>query len=74
MSSGENAYGNLVDNPLWSKFNLYELTGKMRQKNQPLFTKALNIIGEFGASALKDSLLNFINSRFVKDESEIPSD
>ena len=74
MSSGVNAYGNLVDNPLWSKFNIYELTGKMRQKNQPLFTKALNIIGEFGASALKDSLLNFINSRFVKDESEIPSD
>jgi exonuclease III/nucleoside-triphosphatase THEP1 len=74
MSSGKNVYGNLVDNPLWSKFTLYELTGKMRQKNQPEFTKVLNLIGEFGVESLSDTQLNFLNSRFVNERSEIPSD
>jgi ATP-dependent DNA helicase PIF1 len=74
MSSGKNVYGNLVDNPLWSKFTLYELTGKMRQQNQPEFTHALNLIGECGVESLNDTQLNLLNSRFVNDQSEIPSD
>jgi len=74
MSTGEYAYGNLVDNPLWNKFTLYELTGKMRQRDQLEFTNILNLIGEHGTESLSDDQLNLINGRFVNDQSEIPSD
>ncbi|CAF1481566.1 unnamed protein product, partial [Rotaria sordida] len=67
-----NSYNALVDNPLWSLFQLFELTEIMRQKDDKIFAIALSNIAK-GMMTLED--INLLKSRIVSDEnSEIMRD
>ncbi|CAF1490338.1 unnamed protein product, partial [Rotaria sordida] len=67
-----NSYNALVDNPLWSLFELFELTEIMRQKDDKAFAIALSNIAK-GMMTLED--INLLKSRIVSDEnSEIMRD
>ena len=55
-----NSYNALVDNPLWSLFELFELTEIMRQKDDKIFSIALSNIAK-GMMTLEDT--NLLKSR-----------
>ncbi|CAM4766226.1 unnamed protein product, partial [Rotaria magnacalcarata] len=57
-----NSYNALVDNPLWSMFELFELTEIMRQKDDKSFAIALSNIAK-GTMTLED--INLLKSRIV---------
>ena len=61
-----NSYNALVDSPLWSLFELFELTEIMRQKDDKTFAVALGNIAK-GAMTVDD--LNLLKSRVVPIES-----
>ncbi|CAF4833876.1 unnamed protein product, partial [Rotaria socialis] len=60
-----NSYNALVDNPLWSLFELFELTEIMRQKDDKSFAIALSNIAK-GTMTLED--INLLKSRIVSTE------
>ena len=60
-----NSYNALVDNPLWSLFELFELTEIMRQKDDKAFAIALSNIAK-GMMTLED--INLLKSRIVSNE------
>ena len=60
-----NSYNALVDNPLWSLFELFELTEIMRQKDDKAFTVALNNLAK-EMMTLED--INLFKSRIVSTE------
>ncbi|CAF1352277.1 unnamed protein product [Rotaria sp. Silwood1] len=60
-----NSYNALVDNPLWSLFELFELTEIMRQKDDKIFAIALSNIAK-GMMTLED--INLLKSRIVSNE------
>ncbi|CAF2615091.1 unnamed protein product [Rotaria sp. Silwood2] len=60
-----NSYNALVDNPLWSLFELFELTEIMRQKDDQIFAIALSNIAK-GMMTLED--INLLKSRIVSNE------
>ncbi|CAF5050150.1 unnamed protein product, partial [Rotaria sp. Silwood1] len=60
-----NSYNALVDNPLWSLFELFELTEIMRQKDDKAFAIALSNIAK-GMMILED--INLLKSRIVSNE------
>ncbi|CAF1932096.1 unnamed protein product [Rotaria magnacalcarata] len=60
-----NSYNALVDNPLWSLFELFELTEIMRQKDDKSFAIALSNIGK-GTMTLED--INLLKSQIVSTE------
>ena len=60
-----NSYNALVDNPLWSLFELFELTEIMRQKDDKIFAIALSNIAK-GMMTLED--INLLKSRIVSTE------
>jgi hypothetical protein len=68
-----NAFTNLVDNPSWLPFKMWELTEIMRQTGtEKDFAIALNKIGEDGPVGLRDNQIEMFNSRIVVDEATIP--
>jgi hypothetical protein len=67
-----NSYNALVDNPLWSRFALFELTEIMRQKDDKIFAIALSNMAK-GMMTLEDT--NLLRSRIVSNtNSEIMKD
>ena len=60
-----NSYNALVDNPLWSLFQLFELTEIMRQKDDKAFAIALSNLAK-GMMTLED--INLLKSRIVSTE------
>ncbi|CAF1564037.1 unnamed protein product, partial [Rotaria sp. Silwood1] len=60
-----NSYNALVDNPLWSLFELFELTEIMRQKDDKAFAIALSNIAK-GMMTLED--INLLKPRIVSNE------
>ena len=60
-----NSYNALVDNPLWSLFQLFELTEIMRQKEDKAFAIALSNLAK-GMMTLED--INLFKSRTVSTE------
>jgi hypothetical protein len=69
-----NAITNLVDNPSWINFKMWELTEIMRQTgSQKDFAIALNKIGEDGPVGLKDQQISLFNTRIVTQEETIPA-
>lgn len=63
-------YSSLIGNPLWELFKYYELTEIMRQKDDLVFAKALNNLGE---GCLTQNDITMFQSR-VREISEVPSD
>ena len=60
-----NSYNALVDSPLWSLFELFELTEIMRQKDDKIFATALGNIAK-GTVMLDD--IDLLKSRIVSNE------
>ena len=60
-----NSYNALVDSPLWSLFELFELTEIMRQKDDKIFAIALGNMAR-GAMTLVD--IGLLKSRIVPNE------
>ncbi|CAF1407300.1 unnamed protein product [Rotaria sordida] len=60
-----NSYNALVDNPLWSLFELFELTEIIRQKDDKAFAIALSNTAK-GMMTLED--INLLKSRIVSNE------
>ncbi|CAF1226999.1 unnamed protein product [Rotaria sp. Silwood1] len=60
-----NSYNALVDNPLWSLFEWFELTEIMRQKDDKTFAIALSNLAK-GMMALED--INLFKSRIISAE------
>ena len=60
-----NSYNALVDNPLWSLFELFELIEIMRQKDDKTFAIALSNIAK-GMMTLED--IDLLKSRLVSNE------
>ncbi|CAF1163397.1 unnamed protein product [Rotaria sordida] len=60
-----NSYNALVDNPLWSLFELFELTEIMRQKDDKTFAIALSNLAK-GMMTLED--INLFKSRIISAE------
>jgi hypothetical protein len=57
---------------LWTHFKCFELTEIMRQKDDLKFTEALNVIGNIGLIGLTKDQIDMLDTRFVKNEDEIP--
>ncbi|CAF1095355.1 unnamed protein product [Rotaria sp. Silwood1] len=60
-----NSYNALVDSPLWSLFELFELTEIMRQKDDKTFAIALSNIAK---GTMTDEDINLLESRIVSTE------
>ncbi|CAF1458321.1 unnamed protein product [Rotaria sp. Silwood1] len=60
-----NSYNALVDSPLWSLFELFELTEIMRQKDDKTFAIALSNIAK---GTMTDEDINLLKSRIVSTE------
>ena len=61
------AYSRLVDNVLWDKFHMFELTQIMRQSTGEIkFAEALNKLGDDGIYGLSSDQVSLFNSRLVK--------
>ena len=66
------AYACLVENTLWQKFRLYELTQIMRQSGaEHEFAQALNRLGDDNVYALNDEQIQMLDSRITR-EADIP--
>ena len=60
-----NSYNALVDSPLWSLFELFELTEIMRQKDDKIFAIAL---GNIAKGMMTGEDINLLKSRIVSNE------
>lgn len=72
-----NPIANILGNTNWRKFQLFELTEIMRQRDDKIFAETLRTIGELGVEFCTPEQINLLNSRIIRKKEplqEIPQD
>ena len=68
----DNPLANVIGNGYWLDFEFFELIEIMRQKEDIKFVNLLNKIGDLGIEFLDKNQCDMLNSRIIKNLSELP--
>ena len=74
MNGQSGAVKNMLGNPNWEPFQMYELTEIMRQRDDKTFAETLRKIGDLGIEFCSERQIELLNSRIFPSIEQIPED